>query len=163
MTPQNSPELLKRLLEARVEFVLIGGVAAIVHGSAAFTLDLDISAPLSEENCGRLLLALSGLHPRFALAANKRAVTEDAAGLSRYKNLYFGTDLGRLDVLASVEPIGDYAAVASNAIDAEAFGRRCRVLSLDDLITVKAHVARPKDKLVELELRAIREKLKAGG
>lgn len=144
MAIQRTPELLRRLLEARVEFVIIGGVAAIAHGSAAFTLDFDIAAPLSEENLTRLLGALADLRPRYALAADKRAVTESARILARNKNLYLLTDLGRLDIVSEVPPIGSYEAVASRALQVEVMGLSCLVISLDDLIAVKAHLGRDK-------------------
>ena len=56
---QRTPELLRLLLEAGVEFVLIGGVAAIAHGASTFTLDCDITASFSESNLARLLATLS--------------------------------------------------------------------------------------------------------
>ena len=62
---QKTPELLRALLEAEVDFVVVGGVAAIAHGSATFTLDMDVVAPLSVENCERILCALGPLSPRF--------------------------------------------------------------------------------------------------
>jgi len=52
-----------------------------------------------------------------------------------------------------------FKTVFARATDLEVLDRRCRVISIDDLIAVKAHVARPKDKLVEAELRAIRDRL----
>jgi hypothetical protein len=55
---QQTPELLRLLLDTGVEFVLIGGVAAIAHGSATFTVDCDIAAPFSEENLQQLLAML---------------------------------------------------------------------------------------------------------
>src|SRR5689334_4567934 len=109
---QDNPELVRRLVSARFDFVLIGGVAATLHGSALFTKDLDVAAPFTEENLARLLKALTGANPFFALAANKRDVTEDAQALTAYKNLYLGTDFGRLDVLGSVEPVGSFTDVA---------------------------------------------------
>lgn len=66
-----------------------------------------------------------------------------------------------VDLLGSLPPIGDYTAVAGRAVPMTLEGRTCRVLGLDDLITVKAFVGRPKDKVVEVELRAIRERLRA--
>jgi hypothetical protein len=62
-------------------------------------------------------------------------------------------------VLSQVPPVGDFSAVAVRSNELTVFGRKCRVIALDDLIAVKAYVARPKDKLVEAELRAIRERL----
>lgn len=55
---QKPPELLRLLLDAEVEFVVVGGVAAIARGSASFTVDFDVVAPLTVENVGRLLRAI---------------------------------------------------------------------------------------------------------
>jgi len=153
---QRTPELLRLLLDAEVEFVIIGGVAAIAYGSATFTQDFDITAPFSEENLARLLAALGPHHPRYALAVPKRPVTESPSELSANRNLYLLTDLGRLDILAEVIPVGPYKDVAARATTLELYGRPCRIISLDDLITVKHHLGRDKDRLVERELLALR-------
>lgn len=159
---QKTPELLRRLLEHQVEFVVIGGVAAIAHGSASFTLDFDVVAPLTLENCQRILRAFQDAEPRFYQAHGSPRVTRTAEELSEFKNLYFDTTLGRIDILGNVPPVGDYARVATQAKVVRVFEHDCRIICLDDLIAVKAHVGRPKDRAVELELRAIRERLQAG-
>jgi predicted nucleotidyltransferase len=153
---QKSPELLRVLLEAGVDFVLVGGVAAIAHGSATFTLDMDVVAPLTAENCERILRALGPYSPRFYQTPGSPRVTRTAKELSEFRNLYFDTTLGRIDLLGSLPPIGSYEKVASRAQATDVFGRACKIIHLDDLIEVKAFVGRPKDKMVELELRAIR-------
>lgn len=153
---QQTPELLRLLLDAQVEFVLIGGVAAIAYGSATFTQDCDIVAPFNEANFARLLGALTPYHPRYALAVPKRAVTESPGELATYRNLYLLTDLGRLDILSEVQPLGPYPNVAAGAVTLEIYGRPCRIIGLDDLITVKHHLGRDKDRLVERELLALR-------
>lgn len=160
---QSTPELLRLLLDAKVEFVLIGGVAAIAHGAATFTQDCDITAPFSESNLARLLEALGPHQPRYALAMPKRPVTETPAELARHRNIYLLTELGRLDILSEVAPIGPYAEVARRAVTLELYGRPCLIISLEDLIAVKSHLGREKDRLVERELKAIRARKQGGG
>ncbi len=92
-------ELINRLLSSGVEFVLVGGMAGIVHGSSVVTEDLDICAPLSEENLKKLLTALSSLHPRWRMRPNLPPLTNDPIELTGFKNLYLLTDAGQLDVL----------------------------------------------------------------
>jgi len=58
-------------------------------------------------------------------------------------------------------PVGDFDRVWANSVEVDLGTLRCRLVALDDLIAVKAHVGRPKDKAVELELCAIRERMKA--
>lgn len=162
MSARLQPDELIRLLSASgFEFVLIGGLAAIAHGAETPTKDFDVTAPFSEGNLGRLLKALKGHDLRFALTVDKRPVVQEPAELAQFNNLYFDTDLGRLDILKIVDPLGPFEAVAPRAPAIDLFDRQIRVLSLDDLITVKSHLGRPKDKQVELELRAIRDKLRS--
>ena len=158
--PQRSDEILRRLVGAGVEFVVAGGVAANLHGSAYVTRDLDIVASLTLENCRKLLESLGPFSPRFYQAADKPPVRHSAEELARFKDLYWLTDLGTIDILGSSPPIGDFAAVAAHAVEVTLLGLKVKVISLDDLIAVKHHVGRPKDLSVEVELKAIRDRLK---
>jgi predicted nucleotidyltransferase len=157
---QNSAELLRRLLDAEVDLVLVGGMAAIAWGSQQLTKDLDVAAPLTLENVKRIMGVVRPLEPRFYQTLGKPPVTRDDDDLATFKNLYFQTTLGIVDVLTAVPPVGDFAEVARRADRLEVYGRSCRVIAIDDLIAVKALVGRPKDRVVEAELRAIRERLK---
>ncbi len=154
-------EILRVLTDAQVEFIIVGGLAAIAHGASQSTRDFDAVAPLSVENCQRILRALGPYEPRFYQSLNKPRVERTAEALAEFRNLYFGTTLGIVDLLGSLPPIGGFAEVAARAVELPMFGRSHRVVGLDDLIEVKTFVARPKDKPVEVELRAIRERLKA--
>lgn len=156
---QQTPELLRALVDARVEFVVIGGVAAIAHGAATFTRDFDVAAPFDAENMRRLMTAIGSLGPRHALSADKIEVREPPEELARFRNLYILTDLGRLDVLGEVPPIGSYADVARHAVTMDILGLACRVIHLDQLIEIKASMGRGKDRTVEMELRAIRDRI----
>jgi hypothetical protein len=152
--------LVAALQDAGVEFCVIGGVAAIAHGVLTPTQDLDVAAPMTVENLGRLLAALAPYHPKHATRPDLGVITASAEELTRFRLLLIETDLGRLDVLKRVEPIGEFhelRMVELSLVDA----RVVRVLALDQLIEVKAHLRRPKDKIVEAELRAIRNRLAA--
>jgi hypothetical protein len=63
--------------------------------------------------------------------------------------------------LGNILGVGDFESVRANAVEVELFGRRCRVISLDDLIRAKEALKRDKDQQAVLQLRAIREKLNA--
>ncbi len=157
---QETDELLRRLGRARVEFVVVGGLAAIAHGARRTTQDLDITAAFTPENMSRLLAALADVHPRNATRPDLgeiRATPEELAG---YRNLYLLTDIGRLDVLGELPPIGGYAEAAVHALRVELFGSSCAILGLDDLIAIKRSLARPKDQEVVAELEMIRERLR---
>ncbi len=147
--------LLQALTRARVEFVVVGGTAAILHGAATATYDLDVLMRFTLEDCARLLTAVGPLHPRFSHTADRRPVQLSPVELSAFKNLYLSTDLGRLDVLGSLPPVERVDAVFETAEEMDVGGALVKVVSLDLLIQVKAAMARPKDRQVEVELRAI--------
>lgn len=155
--------LLRALVGEGVEFTVVGGAAAVVHGAATVTYDLDLLMPFTEANCARLLRALHDLHPRLSHTPDKRALTHSAEQLASFKNLYLVTDLGRLDLLGALPPFEDPGEVHRRAVVLEIGGVRVRVISIDDLIRVKAALDRPKDRIVEAELRAVRAKLNHSG
>lgn len=151
-------QLIPKLHEAGVEFIVVGGVAAAFHGSARHTVDLDILAPMALENLQRLILALADCRPKFFTRPDLPVVTPDNHNLRGIKNLYLMTDLGRLDVLGILEGFGDYHAMLTHAVEADlgASIGRCKVLDLDTLIAVKRSVGRQKDRATALELEQIR-------
>lgn len=140
--------------------MIIGGVAAIAYGSATLTQDFDVTIRFDAANLTRLTKALAGHDPRFTLTSDKRPLDLEPEQLARYKNLYLLTDLGRLDLMSEVPPVGSFDRIRQRAEVMEFFGLQCPVIALDDLITVKEALDREKDRPVLLELRAIRERLK---
>ena len=150
--------LLRRLAEAQLDFVVIGGYAGVIHGSALVTNDLDICAVLSPENIGKLRTVLADLHPVHRMTQKKLSFLEVPAAGTPIANLYLQTDGGVIDVLSSVLGIGDYARLQQTAEQYPLFGRTCSVISLEDLITAKEAVGREKDLLAVKELRAIAAK-----
>ena len=152
---QQTDRLLAVLQEAGVDFVVIGGVAAISHGAATLTRDLDVAAPFTAENLGRLMAALRPFRPRHVTRPDLGEIQESIERLCEFRLLLIDTELGRVDVLREVEPLGP--AESLRAVELELLeGRWFRVLELDALIEVKAHLRRPKDRIVEIELRALR-------
>jgi hypothetical protein len=95
-------DLLKRLNDHQVEYVLVDGMACVIHGSLVVTQDVDICAPLTLENLSRLLAALAGVHPRFRTDRDLRPLPDEPEKLEGFKNLYLITDLGQLDVLSEI-------------------------------------------------------------
>ena len=80
-------QLLDRLVESRIDFVLIGGYAAVLHGSSQVTQDLDICAVLTEENVGRLRDALRDLDPRHRMTAEKVSFLDQPPPGTSMRNL----------------------------------------------------------------------------
>ncbi len=152
----DTDKLLRTLLDAEFEFIVIGGIAALAHGAATPTNDLDVAAPLTPQNLERLLGALMPFRPCHATRPDLGVIWQTAAELARSRLLLIDTDIGRLDVLGTVEPVGGFDALETVEMELVE-DRKVRVLALDQLIAVKAYLRRPKDKIVEAELRAIRE------
>ena len=154
--------LLQRLDDAGVPFVLVGGYAAMLHGSSLLTRDVDVCAVLTPANIGKLRDAFRELHPVHRLSSPQRSFLEVPDAAVALDTLYLNTDLGTLDVLGSITGVGDYERVARDAVDVDLFGRRVRAISVDDLIAAKEALGRDKDLIAAKELRAIREKLRGG-
>ncbi|MBN1944336.1 MAG: hypothetical protein JW797_01615 [Bradymonadales bacterium] len=153
--PQRTDRLLELLLDEQVQFVVVGGVAAVAHGGTTVTTDLDIVVAMTAENLDRLMTALAPFHPRHVTRRDLGVITQPGEELASFRLLLIETDLGRLDVLSELEPIGPIGALDVEYLELLE-GRRFPVLSLEQLITVKQHLGRPKDLLVAAELRAIR-------
>src|SRR5450756_1639971 len=100
--PQNDKMLLQRLIEQKVEFVVIGGVCGVLHGAALVTYDLDICCRFSRENLRKIETAVKDLHPRHRLTANKLPLELTDELCDSLKNIYLTTDLGVLDCLGAV-------------------------------------------------------------
>jgi predicted nucleotidyltransferase len=153
-------QLLQRLCDADIDFVVVGGFAALLHGSTQVTRDLDVCAVLSPEDVAKLREALGDLNPTHRLTSQGLSFLTNPDPGVPVQNLYLETELGTVDLLSSVLGVGDFERVRAESVEIEIFGRRCRVISIDDLIRAKEALAREKDLLAAKELRAIREKSK---
>jgi hypothetical protein len=154
--------LLSALLQGRVSFVVIGGIAATLHGSARLTNDLDIAYERTEANIERLASALSPFQPYLRGAPEGLPFRFDPATIRRGLNFTLRTSAGDLDVLGDVTGVGDFEAVNRESIDVELFGSRYRIISLDALIRAKRAAGRAKDLEVVAELEALREERDRG-
>lgn len=147
--------LLVLLADAEVEFVIVGGLAAAIHGSAQVTLDLDVCYRRTRENIERLCRALAPIHPTLRDAPPDLPFRLDPPTVRAGLNFTLDTDRGPLDLLGEVPPFGPYEALLPRVQTIEAFGFTLQVLSLDALIQAKRAAGRPKDLLVLPELEAL--------
>ena len=152
--------LIQRLCDADIGFVIVGGFAAMLHGSSLVTRDLDVCAILTAENVQKLRNAFRELHPVHRLTPQRLSFLDNPDQGVEVRNLYLRTDIGPLDVLSSITGVGDFERVHAQSTEIELFGRRCRVISLEDLIRAKEALGREKDLLAVKELRGIQEKTK---
>ena len=156
--PQNDKMLLQRLMEQKVEFVVIGGVCGVLHGAGLITYDLDICCRFSRENLRRIETAVQDLHPRHRLTANKLPLELTDELCDSLKNIYLTTDLGILDCLGEVAGLGNYEQVLQHSVTHKMSYGEFPILSLDALITAKEAVGREKDLYAVRLLRAIKPK-----
>ena len=154
--------LLQKLADAGLEFVVVGGFAGVLHGSSYVTDDLDVCAVMSPATVAKLRAALADLHPVHRMTTKRLSFLEHPPEGQPVSNLYLETDAGLLDILGDVLGIGDFQALARNAVEVSLFGRHCRVMSLEDLIKAKVAMGREKDLLTAKELRAIAAKSQSG-
>lgn len=141
-------QMLQGLVEAGVEFIVVGGAAGVILGAPIVTFDLDIVHRRTPENVDRLLAWLDshGAYHRFDLANRRLPPTRDLLLGQGHINLQ--TDLGKLDVLCELGPEEDYEQLLADTVLVENDAVRLRVLGLRRLIAVKARAGRPKDRAV---------------
>ncbi|HEX6738843.1 MAG TPA: hypothetical protein VF310_11245 [Vicinamibacteria bacterium] len=149
--------LLRVLVEGQVDFIVIGGVAAAVHGSARNTQDLDVVYSRQLENLKRLVAALKPLSPYLRGAPPGLPFAWAEETLRRGLNFTLTTSLGAFDILGEASGAGGYAELLPHVIRAKAFELEFPCLGLDKLIEVKRAAGRPKDFEAIAELEALRE------
>lgn len=150
--------LLHRLIQGEVEFVVVGGFAAVAHGVSLPTQDVAVCCRFTPENLLRLQGAIADLHPVHRMVPARpplRLTVETCAGL---RNLYLDTDWGQLDCLGEILGVGGYQDVAAHSVPVELAGGVCRILAIDALIRAKEAMGRQRDREAALQLRAIRER-----
>ena len=153
--------LLGALTEGRVDFVVIGGIAAVAHGSPQFTRDLDITYAGDEDNLERLGAVLVGLGATLRGVTDDVPFVPDGRTLRHTRMLTLVTPDGALDILAQPDGSGGYERLRANAITATVGGVDVRIAGLDDLIAMKKAAGRPKDRIYVEELETI-QRLQAG-
>jgi predicted nucleotidyltransferase len=154
---QNLADLTRRLIEARVEFVLVGGFAALSHGVMRSTRDVDICCRFSAANLMRIQKAFADLHPvHFPRTDLPLQLTPEIC--AELKNLYLKTDLGRVDCLDEVLGIGNFDEVLKNSVELELPAGKCRVISIDALIRAKEAMDRDHDRITVKELKEIKKR-----
>jgi hypothetical protein len=140
-----------------VDFVVVGGVAGLIHGSSFPTYDLDIAYARDEGNLRRLAAALQELGVRLRNAPPDLPFQADEATLAAGANFTFDTEFGDFDILGDVAGNRDYEDLRARSWAAEIAGFVVRVVSIDDLIGMKRTASRPKDNIAADELVVIAE------
>lgn len=150
-------KLLGVLADADVEFIIVGGVAATVHGSSRLTQDVDVSYARSDANLERLVAALEPLRPYLRGAPAGLPFEWSTVTLRRGLNFTLTTKAGDIDLLGEVTGGGSYDDLLPHTITVSLFGRPTRCLSLEWLIHTKRAAGRPRDLEAIAELEVLRE------
>lgn len=157
MTIANLAAQLTLLVGAKVEFIVVGGVAATAHGSARLTLDLDVVYRRTQENISRLASCLASHSPYLRGAPPGLPFHFDVETICRGLNFTLDTDLGPLDLLGEITAGGKYEDLLPYSGQVVVFGVTCVCVHLRKLIEVKRAAGRPKDLEAIAELEALLE------
>lgn len=143
--------LLEALDRHGVDFVVVGGLAGLAHGSSYPTYDLDIAYSREQPNLRRLAAALTEIGVTLRGAPPDLPFRLDAQTLANGANFTFDTEFGSFDVLGDIAGIKGYEELRQDARVERLAGVEVRVASLDHLITMKRAANRTKDQLMVLE------------
>ena len=146
---------LRLLAEYKVDCVIVGGVAAAIHGSSLLTNDVDVCYARDSNNLNRLAEALQSVNARLRNTPPGLPFILDAETLARGLNFTFSTDLGELDLLGEIRGVGVYKDVLDGSITIALFGYHFSVIDIGKLIVAKRAAGRSKDLIALPELEAI--------
>lgn len=158
-------EILTRLVKAKIRFVVIGGVAATIQGSARFTNDLDICYDPSPDNVEHLVTLLRSWHAYLRGVEPGLPFLLDARAFRTTPVMTLTTDVGDIDVLDVVPGVGTFDDVLKASERIQLGEVRFQSLGLEGLIASKRALRRPKDveQLLEYEaLLALRKERRPG-
>jgi len=157
----NLGAILEGLVEAGVEFILVGGLAAVVQGAPVTTMDVDIVHDQSPENIAKLLSflkSIDAIHRR----PDDKVIEPKKGDISGRGHALFATRLGALDILAVIEEGKTYGDLLEHTVEIEFRNHAIRVLDLEMLIQLKRTSKDPKElqrlPVLEETLRQLREK-----
>ena len=137
--------------------MIVGGLAATIHGSARLTQDVDLVYARTDENIKRLVAALKPHAPYLRGAPPGLPFEWTEVTVKSGLNFALTSDIGDIDLLGEIVGGGDYRALLPHTLTVELFGYRCRCLDLPGLIRAKRSAGRPRDLDALAELEALLE------
>lgn len=143
MTTQSFRHLIETLIRHEVEFAVVGGVAAVLHGAPVTTFDLDALFRVSDENARRLLRALDEVRARYR--GHHPVLHPTLDDLLAGGHLLLATDAGPLDMLGFIGAHERFEDLEHGLMRIDAGGLSVPVLGLDELIRQKRTLSRDKD------------------
>lgn len=148
-------EIVKRLAAEQVEYLIVGGVSAVLLGATITTRDLDICYRRTPENAARLARALAPLAPRPRGFPDGLPFPFDATTIVNGCNFTLTLGDEDVDLLGEMSAVGNYEQVIATAEEIDLAGIRVKLLSLEHLIATKTAANRPKDLAVLPELHRL--------
>jgi hypothetical protein len=151
--------LLQILAEHGVDFIVVGGVAAVLHGAPLTTFDLDIVHARTPENIARLMSAVDTLDAYYR-GRGDQVLRPGPEHLASPGHQLLMTRFGPLDLLGTIGTNRSYEDLLGQIVEIQVSGLTLRVLDLATLITVKEELGHAKDRAAVLVLRrTLEEKL----
>jgi len=150
--------LVEALARNQVRFVIVGGVALVLQGSARTTVDLDICYARDAQNLDALVAALAPFHPTLRGAPADLPFRVDAATLRSGLNFRLESEAGDIDLLGELMGVGGYDQLVARADLMELYGHPVHVMSLDALEAAKRAAGRLKDLADLAEILEIRRR-----
>ena len=154
-------QLLESLSDARVEFVLVGGLAVQLHGFLRATFDIDLVLAMDEENLLRFIDVAKqlGLIPVMPVAIDSLRDAQQIEQWHREKGMLSFSlrepQIGGSVVDVLVRPEVPFETLAAHAVIGELFGRQLRIAAIEDLLVMKRVSNRPKDQIDIMALEKI--------
>ena len=152
--------ILEGLIEAGVDFILVGGLAAVVQGAPVTTMDVDIVHNQAPENIAKLLAFLKSIDA-FHRRPDDKLIEPQEGDISGMGHALFTTRLGPIDVLAVIEEGRAYGDLLEHTVEIEFRNHTIHVLDLKMLIQLKRASTDPKDMqrlpVLEETLRQLKE------
>ena len=161
LRPPDLSALIRSLSDAGIEYIIVGGLAAVAQGAPVTTFDLDIVHRQTAENIRKLSAFLKWIDARLRRPDDK--IIEPASeDLYAKGHLLLKTRLGPLDVLAFIEKGQGYDDLLPKSIEIDFQGHKIRVLGLETIVELKRGSRDPRElqrlSVYENTLRLIRER-----
>ena len=150
--------IIDALAAHQVRYVLIGGAAMMLHGSAYMTRDIDICYERTKANIDALVAALSPFKPQLRLRSGEVLPFRwDAKTIHYGENFTLSTTVGDVDILGSISGFKDFAEISRSAAPYKIGSRLIPMMTIDGLVVAKRAAGRQKDLLALPELEAMAE------
>ncbi len=137
--------LLKRLLDAQIEFIVVGGLAAVAQGAPITTFDLDIVHRPTDENIARLIKFLKSVDA-YQRRPDETIIPANKLNFQGLGHQLMVTSLGPLDVLSTIEKNMGYEELLPLTVEIEFSGKMLRVLDIESMIDLKKNATDPQEK-----------------